>query len=233
MQPVNCYAFSGLGGNAQVFNRLVLPTGTTLRPLPWLDERKGETLADYARRLLAMVDQKQPFMLLGFSFGAAVVIEMAKLCQPQCVVLISGIARGSEVPFYLRYLRAFHSYKLVWFVHKIWTPLVRFGCGVAFGTFDKQALDILTPMIKHTDPSFYIWGIEALMDWQSETVPPHFYHIHGRRDRVLPLRYVEADAVLAGGHFIVFTHGHEIGRLLEQHFADDGVLASAEGTAVQ
>jgi len=208
---IACYAVPGLGATGEIFQKLTFPEEIRLEAIEWVDERKGETLADYAKRLLPQIDTSAPFFIAGFSFGAAVAVELSRLTDPLLTVIVSGVASRSEIPFYLKRARAFHLYKLAPIVDVMWTPFVRWNTGLAFGTRDKDALDLLTPMIQRTDPSFYVWGLEAMMDWDNDEAPEKLFHIHGSRDRLLPLCYVEPDMIIkGGGHFIVYTHGEAI-----------------------
>jgi pimeloyl-ACP methyl ester carboxylesterase len=219
IKDITCYGVPGLGATGEIFERLKMPDRFHLHSITWECERKGETLADYAGRLLPQIDQSRPFIIAGFSFGGPIAVELAKICRPIAVVIVSGVVRGSEIPFYLKYLRAFHAYKLAPIMDILWTPLIRWGCGLAFGTRDRNALDLLTPMIQKTDASFYIWGLEAMMDWRNEEVPQSLLKIHGSKDRLLPLRYVKPDIIIkGGGHFIVYTHGPEIGAIIGEWY---------------
>lgn len=214
-QKLICYAVSGLGATGDIFQKLTLTPSIELRPVDWLPHNAEETIAEYARRLLPYIDTSAPFIIAGFSFGAVVAVELAKLTRPLLTVIVSGVTCRSEIPFYLKYARAFHVYRLAPYIVKFPAPLLRFGIAIAFSTRDPAALDLLVHMVQSTDPPFYHWGLEAMMDWDNAAPPDNLLHIHGSRDRLLPLRYVDADVVIkGGGHFIVYTHGDEIGRII-------------------
>jgi pimeloyl-ACP methyl ester carboxylesterase len=209
---------SGLGGTGVVFQNLVLPERFELMPIQWIEHRHAESLQDYSRRLVAQVDTARPFMLLGYSFGGAIAVEMAKVCSPMLTVIVSGVKSKKELPFYLAPGELFGAHALSIFVHRMWNPILRLGSRIAFSTKDPEALGLLTNMIREADPIFYQWGLRAMMDWDNSDVPENILSIHGRGDRVLPLRYVKADVVIEdAGHFIIFSHGQQIGKIVAEH----------------
>lgn len=192
-----------------------MPPHIHVDPIEWIPNEPNESLAEYSRRLLPQIDATRPFFIIGFSFGAALAVEIAKHTKPLLVVVVSGIASNAEIPFYLKHARAFGAYHLAPYIVKIWTPLLRWGVGFSFGTRDPVALDVLVRMVQEMDPPFYQWGLEAFMDWDNTHVPPNLLHIHGSRDRLLPARYVEPDVVIkGGGHFIVYTHAAIVSELI-------------------
>ncbi len=214
-QIVTCYTIPGLGGTPEIFDKLEFPPRIKKQPLYWIAHRHKESLKDYAERLLPQIDGSRPFILVGYSFGAAIAVELAKQASPLLTVVISGVKSEREMPFYLGRAELFGAYTKSVFVHSLWAPLLRLGARISFGTNDPTALDMLVRLIQTADPKLYQWGLKALMDWENGHVPGNILHIHGSKDRVLPLRYVTADKVIeGGGHLIVYTHGKEIGDLI-------------------
>ncbi len=214
---ITCYLVPGLGADSELFSRIHFPEWIDVRPLEWEPCVAGENLPAYAGRLREQVNPAEPHFYLGFSFGAAVAVELAKLTTPLSTVIVSGVARKQEIPFYLRRGRALGVYTLAPLIVRVWTPLLRWGAGFAFGTREPAAVDMLVRMIRSIDPSFYKCGLKAFMGWQNESVPATVLHIHGSRDRLLPPRYVQPEILIPdGGHFIIYTHGNEITTLIVQ-----------------
>lgn len=221
----------GLGATSHLFERVQLPPMFKIQPLNWRPCRHGETLADYARGLLEQVDPTRPHIYLGYSFGAAVAVELAHLTSPMLTVIVSGVARRSEIPFYLRRARALGLYNLAPLIVRIPNPLLRWGAGLSFGTKEPRGLDLLVRMIRGIDPTFYECGLKAFMGWTNEKVPTPLFHIHGARDRLLPARYVQPELLIpSGGHFIIHSHGQQIGKIIaaavEKLQSDGGFLTS-------
>ena len=66
-----------------------------------------------------------------------------------------------------------------------------------------------------TPAAFLKWGIEAILSWPPTPVSAPVYHIHGRDDRLIPARLVEADRVVpGGGHLLTLTHPAEVNAFL-------------------
>lgn len=219
-RAVICYTISGLGGTSAVFKKLLFPPWIRSKPIQWIDHRPGESLREYSHRLLEQLDTSAPFILLGYSFGGAIVTEIARLCNPLLTVIISGVKSKKELPFYLAPGELFGAHALSVFVHRMWNPILRLGSRIAFSTKDPEALGLLTNMIRESDPKFYQWGLMAMIKWDNTEIPDNLLSIHGDSDRVLPLRYVKADIVIEnGGHFIVFSHGKQIGQIIADKVA--------------
>lgn len=181
-----------------------------------MPHRKGEQLADYCQRLLPQIDQDRPFIFIGVSFGGAVAVELSRLCKPQLVVLVSSVPLRESLPAYMRWSVLMMPAKMAEVLPYAWAPLVEAALAAAFAPVDIEGRKLLYDQIQKTDATFLSWAIGALMRWNNAQKPDNMLHIHGSADRLLPLRYVKADVVIkGGGHFIIFSHGAEIGRIID------------------
>jgi pimeloyl-ACP methyl ester carboxylesterase len=215
VDSINCYMIPGLGATSDIFQRLQLPAQMQPCHIEWIPPAKGESLATYCKRLLPQINRKVPFVLLGVSFGGAVAMELAKHCLPVMVVLVSSIPVRKSLPFYLRWAAVVLPYKLAGLFPLVWAPAAKAAIRAAFGPVDADGRTVLYNEILKTDTGFLAWAMAALMKWDNDFSPDNTFHIHGSADRVLPLRYVKADVVIEnGGHFIIFTHGREIGETI-------------------
>lgn len=63
-------------------------------------------------------------------------------------------------------------------------------------------------MLASTPLPFVRWACRAIIEWPGVAeVPMPVRHIHGDRDRIIPLHRVNADRVVAGaGHLLTLTH---------------------------
>src|SRR5688500_20374409 len=86
----------GLGADARLFEpqRREFPG---LEVPPWLPPVRGESLADYGRRMAAQVKGDGPLCLGGVSFGGMVAVEMARHLPAERVVLVSSCTTGDAV----------------------------------------------------------------------------------------------------------------------------------------
>lgn len=89
------YCISGVGADHRAFQRLNIPDHELIA-VPWIEPLSNESLSSYANRLGASIDTKEPFALLGLSFGGMLAAEMAALLKPRKLILISSIASSSQ-----------------------------------------------------------------------------------------------------------------------------------------
>lgn len=208
------YFISGLGIDRRVFSRLRLPEKYTLRYLDWIPPQRHETLPHYAERLAQEIDTGEAFSLIGLSFGGMIATEIAKRLSPKHTILVSSAATADELPTLYRLAGRLHLNRLVPPV------LLKQPTPFTYWFFDAHIKDekrLLKAILKDTDPAFLGWAIDSVVQWQNSVRPATVYHIHGDKDKVLPLQRVKADAVIeGGGHLVVVSHAAQVSRLIEE-----------------
>jgi pimeloyl-ACP methyl ester carboxylesterase len=211
------YAFSGLGADERVFQRLDF-SGYEITFIKWLRLEKKETLEEFAVRISNQIHHHKP-ILIGLSFGGMVALEVAKLIKTEKIILISSAKTKDELPWYYRLAGGLRIHKLLpsrllqnsnfithWF----------FGVQ---STFDKN---LLRQILHETDPVFLKWAIDKIVRWENETVPSNVFHIHGDNDKILPLPYVTANITIQnGGHFMILNKAAEVNKHLHQCLSQD------------
>jgi pimeloyl-ACP methyl ester carboxylesterase len=207
------YFVSGLGADWRVFQRLQLE-GYRPVHLSWENPRRGESIEAYARRLLAQVTTENP-ILVGLSFGGLMAVEMAKLCNPAQVVVISSAVTADEIPLYFKVFRWLPLQLVVPFKQLLWAVY-----GVLNWLFDLDHPDdrsLFKQVLNDTDPCFLRWAMNRVVGWRNQVVPDNLVHIHGGRDRIFPVGRHRADLVLPeGGHLMVLNRAPAISQLLMQ-----------------
>jgi pimeloyl-ACP methyl ester carboxylesterase len=84
-----------------------------------------------------------------------------------------------------------------------------------FGAKSRNEKRIMNHIISHSDASFVKWSIGAILSWNNKIRPKALYHIHGDKDKILPVRYTKPNAIVKNGsHFMVWTKAKEVSRLL-------------------
>jgi hypothetical protein len=59
---------------------------------------------------------------------------------------------------------------------------------------------------EHTD-----WAIHQAVSWRHDDHTPSLYHIHGDKDRIFPIRYIQNCVPVRGGtHLMLLNKGSEI-----------------------
>jgi hypothetical protein len=106
----NLYLFSGLGADKRIFQRLDL-SGYAVNYIEWILPLEGETIEQYASRLLCQITAPNP-TLIGLSFGGIMAIEVAKLMgiKPGCSMEKPDSPKKSDP--YSRHRRQDPSYSI-------------------------------------------------------------------------------------------------------------------------
>ncbi len=208
----NIYIFSGLGTDERVFVNIDInehhPTF-----IKWIDPIPNETIEAYASRLLPQIKDPKP-VLIGLSFGGMMAIEVSKLIVTEKVIIISSAKTYKEIPLYYRIPGLIN-------IHR-WMPIRRlkrfnFITSWFFGTQSKTENKLLLQITKDTDPNYVKWAVDKIVKWQNEHIPTNLFHIHGTKDRLLPLSKRQYDKPIeGGGHLMIMNKSAQITEILKQ-----------------
>jgi len=183
---------------------------------PWIPPKRHERLADYGARMAATIRPTGPFLLVGMSFGGAMMLEMAHHLRPEAVVLIASCRSRRQLS---RFVQAHRP------VVRLIPPMA-FACSKPFLPLTVGVLGPTTPenrrlcmrMFRDCNPAWMKWQWTAILNWESrplDDIP--VYHIHGQADRIIPAKYVTPDQwVPGGGHVINLTHADEVNAFLQK-----------------
>jgi pimeloyl-ACP methyl ester carboxylesterase len=211
---MDLYCIPGLGADHRVFSKLRVPPAWNLIPLPWVAPFSGESLESYALRLSAPMDNRRPFALLGLSFGGMVAGEIARRIPPERLVLISSIHDSTQLPPYYRW------------AGKIGIPAMVGPGLIRRASLLKRSIssesgpdkDLLRSIIRASDPDFIRWAMAAVLKWKGRGLLSDYIHIHGTRDRVLPMRYTRPTHVIRGaGHLLVLERSDTLNQILSEY----------------
>jgi pimeloyl-ACP methyl ester carboxylesterase len=204
------YIFSGLGADETVFQLLDFP-GYSVTFIKWINPKKDETIEAYASRISEQIITTKP-LLIGLSFGGMVALEVAKQIETEKIILISSAQSREEIPWYYRIAGKLKLHKL------LPTSLLKssnfitnwfFG---AFSTFDKQ---VLKQVLKNTDSVYLKWAIEKIVSWTNQRKLDNVLHIHGDKDKILPINSVKCDFVIKdGGHLMTLNKAEELSKII-------------------
>ena len=207
--PPVFYLIPGLGADERVFQFLRLP-GTT-HVLKWLfPEGPAESLPHYAARLAEAVPPGQACWLVGVSFGGVLALEVAQLRPLARIVLISSFAHPRELPWLGRAARATGLYRLL---PPQLLPLLPGLASWFFGVKTTRDRQLLTQILRDTDPAFTRWAIARLLQWPGRPDTAAI-RIHGTDDRLLPNGAAHSQYQLPGGHLVIISRAAEISRTL-------------------
>ncbi|ACU08161.1 conserved hypothetical protein [Flavobacteriaceae bacterium 3519-10] len=200
------YIFSGLGVDQRVFENIDFGN-LDIEFIDWIVPLRHEPIKDYAKRISQKITADQP-ILMGLSFGGFIAVEIAKIIETKKVILIASAKTCAELPAIYKFIGKLQLNKLV--------PVAvlkshSFMTDWFFGTESKSDKMLLKNILKDTDPRFISWAIDEILHWQNESEPKDWVHIHGDRDRILPLKNVKTNFVIKdGGHFMTVNKAKEI-----------------------
>lgn len=207
------YIISGLGVDQRVFSKINFGS-LDIEYLDWITPSPYEPLAIYAKRLSAKITVKQP-ILIGLSFGGMLAIEIAKTIAVKKIILLASAKGRHEFP--LRY-RLASWLKLNQLVPNGVLKWHNFLSDYFFGINSKEDSLLLKQILYDTDPVFMAWAIHQILQWKNRFIPDNLIHIHGDKDRVIPIKNIKPSFVIKGaGHFMTVTHAGEIEKLLQEN----------------
>ena len=62
---------------------------------------------------------------------------------------------------------------------------------LVFGPSIKVRVDAYKKYLSERDPDYLKWSIDQIVNWQQKKYDKNIIHIHGEKDKVFPLRYLE------------------------------------------
>ncbi len=204
------YIFSGLGADERVFKNIDF-SGLQAVHVKWIIPEPKETIEHYASRIRQSITTPNP-ILIGYSFGGIMAIEIAKQIETEKIILIASAKTRKEIPSYYRFAGKLRIHSL------LPTALLKypnFFTNWVFGTETAEDKQILKRILVETDPGYLKWAIDQIVRWKNTFVPGNLVHIHGTKDRVLPFRFVKPDiTVETGGHFMTLNRAKELSAML-------------------
>ncbi|MBV8519690.1 MAG: alpha/beta fold hydrolase [Acidobacteria bacterium] len=210
------FVLSGIGADERLFDaqRAV----REIRPIRWIAPvDAGETLSHYAARLARELAFDEPFDLGGASFGGMVALELARHLAPRQVFLFGSCRSRNAVAPLLRALRSLAAVAPDRLLHppRLLLPLVARW----FGAREPRHVALFAEMLTATSPSFVRWASRAVFSWAGvDRLPMPIRHVHGERDRVIPVRRVMPDRVVAeAGHLFNITHAEAVNDFLARY----------------
>jgi len=211
---MNLYLLSGLGADKRIFSKLSFPKNFIINHIEWVVPLQNEDLTGYSKRLSEQIDQRQPFILIGVSFGGMVAVEIGNLLKPIKTIIISSASGAEQIPWYYKVFGLLNLHQV------IPTKLLKAPTSMLFWFFGIKCQDereLLTRILKDTDGTFLKWAISKIAKWKQIKRPENLYHIHGTADRILPLLFIHPDLQIQnGGHLMIYNQHELISKFLAE-----------------
>lgn len=205
------YAISGLGADRRVFEFLTLRG--KLIYLDWIEPEEEETIERYALRLAQKIDQTEPYVLIGLSFGGLIAVEISKHFSPALTILISSVEVREELPL------LFRGISKTGLLNLMPSPLFDLPRSFAHFIFGTENKTLINQILDDTDSNFAKWAILQLINWQNNTRLSKVLKIHGDMDKVIPVPKSNQSTQLiikGGGHFVIVDQAKEVSTFINQ-----------------
>jgi pimeloyl-ACP methyl ester carboxylesterase len=203
------YCISGLGADKRAFEFLSI--NQLLVHIEWIKPSKNESISSYCIRLAEQINSKEPFILIGLSFGGIVACEIAKFLKPDKVILLSSITNKQHLPLLFKVIGSTGIHKVI---PVSWMSPPLFIANWFFGVNTAKNKKLLKEILNDTDPTFLKWAIRRLLSKEEINVPENLVRIHGTNDKLLPLKDDDVIKIENGGHFMIIEQADEISKKL-------------------
>ncbi|WP_445385306.1 alpha/beta hydrolase [Robiginitalea sp. IMCC44478] len=200
------YFMPGLAASPDIFENLQLPEADFESVfLQWHIPEAGTSLQQYAREMAQKVTHTAP-VLIGVSFGGMLVQEMAAFLKPRKVIIISSIKTRKEMPRRLLVARYTKLHKL------LPTSLlnnVEVLSRYAFGDPVNKRLKLYEKYLAVRDTRYLDWAIDKIVNWERDEATAGLVHIHGDKDAIFPIQYIEGCIRVRGGTHTMIIHRYK------------------------
>lgn len=213
---MNLYFISGLAADDRMFERLQFPAHVNPLFLPWLKPlSKDESLDGYVHRMTEGIDQTKSFALMGLSFGGMVCCEMNVLLKPEKTILISSVCSHRCFPPWFHWAGKVHLENSLRPQSIKATPA--FMKNYLFGATSTAGKSLLADTLKQSDNDVLIWSIRQITNWHFNKSISNLVQIHGSKDKIFPMRYLQPQHVIeGGGHLTVFENAAAVSACLKK-----------------
>ncbi len=213
-EKTKIYLIPGQGSDERIFSKLTFPESYELVHIDYLIPHESETLKEYAERLSGQIEEEDHFVLVGVSLGGMIATEIAEFKNPEQVIIISSAKNSEELPDRYTLQQELPFYKLVG------PKLSKSGAKVLQTIVEpdsKNEKELFQSMLDEKDPVFLKRTIEMIINWEKTTYSEDIIHIHGNKDRTLPIRNVKYTHLIEeGSHMMTLTQPDEISQLLTE-----------------
>ncbi|AXT19664.1 alpha/beta hydrolase [Flavobacteriaceae bacterium AU392] len=203
---IHVYLMPGMAANPTIFENIKLPINKyKIHLLEWIIPNDGESIVDYAKRMLKKVDHENS-VLIGVSFGGILVQEMAKLRSFRKLIIISSVKTNLELPKKMKVAKATKIYKI------LPTSLVsniEILAKYVFGETANKRLELYKKYLSVNDKQYLDWAIEQMICWGQEQALSEVIHIHGDKDPVFPIKNISNCITIKGGTHIMIINKYK------------------------
>lgn len=216
-EKTHIYFVPGMAAGGEIFRNIKFPEKYEIHILEWLIPETRESLQDYAKRMANRINEENA-ILIGVSFGGVVVQEMSGFLKLKKLIIISSAKTRNELPRRMRFAGISRAYKL------IPTNLVLSADDLtkfAIGSRSRKRLALYQEYLHVRNKQYLDWALEKMVRWNRTEKVENVIHIHGEKDMVFPIKYINECTVIKGGtHIMILNKGREISQKLLEVFEE-------------
>ena len=196
----------GMATSPIIFDRIKLPEDLfKVHKLEWLMPKDKESISSYAQRMTKLIEHEN-IVLIGVSFGGVIVQEMSKHINVRKLIIISSVKSRKELPRRMKLASCTGTYR---FVPTRLAKNVDVLAKYAFGKRVVNRLDLYKKYLAISDPSYLNWAIKEMVCWKQREIIPNIIHIHGDKDLVFPIKYIEDCTVIRNGTHVMIINKYK------------------------
>ncbi|MEH0154302.1 alpha/beta hydrolase [Limibacter armeniacum] len=211
------YCIPGLGNDERIFSMLDIQA-KNVKYLRFVEPLSlDESVSSYCQRMLDQIEDDDLYnepVLIGFSLGGILAIEMSKLIKASQVILINSIKSHKERPLHLNVLEALPAYRLI---PQFFTKIAMIPMMPLFGFLPPEQEQMYFDMWENSSNKLIRWGVQTVLGWQHNDPVDNLTHIHGDGDLIFPISNIKNPVTVKGGTHVMITRKHtEVSQLVNE-----------------
>jgi len=203
---IHVYFMPGMAASPKIFEYIKLPESQfKMHFLEWVLPVENETVKNYALRMSKKVKHDN-VVLVGVSFGGILVQEMDKYIGAKKVIIISSVKSMLELPKRMVLAKATKAYKIL--PTQLASKIDIFE-KYAFGKTMTKRLELYKKYLSVNDPQYLSWAVKNVVCWEQKEYREDIVHIHGDKDAVFPIRYIDNCISIKNGTHIAIINKYK------------------------
>lgn len=212
------YFLPGQGADERLFNNIVLDSQYVVKHIEYTIPDVSDNMYTFAHKMAQQIDTTEPFILIGASFGGMLATEMNDFLSPEKVIIISSAKSQYELPKRYQRQKKNKLYKLV-------TPrMTKVGALILQPIVEPDRFRenaTFRSMLWDKNPIYMQQSVRLIIEWNRSDYDENIIHIHGNRDKTVPIRNVDYDILVENGsHMMTLTEGENLSLILNQLLKD-------------
>ena len=181
------YLMPGMAASPKIFEFIKFPSNYKIIHLKWVKPKTNETIKSYAKRMSVFIIDVNP-VLIGVSFGGILVQEISKHVKVKKLIIISSVKSKVELSLSMKFAKKTGIHRLL---PLNWINDLEKLLLFVFGPSIKPRVDAYKKYLSERDPDYLKWSINQIVNWKQIEYDKNIIHIHGEKDKVFPLKYLE------------------------------------------